>query len=155
MSTARKNDSAPLNLFTIAESGEFLIIRFAGVVYAGFPSPADDFFSVPVDLKSELMPHPDASYFIRVLGDSMQDARIDDGDLLIVDRSLRPWSGCIAICVLNGGFTVKHLEICGKSVRLLPANPALQPVDLVEGDELTVWGVVTYIVKKAGHGRTP
>ena len=148
MSTAKKNDSSPLKPFYIADTGEMIIIQTAGLVFASFPSPADDFSEGPIDLKQQLIPNPDASFIVKVSGDSMQSAQIDDGDVLIIDRSLRPSNGCIAVCFLNDGFTVKRLEIRGKSVRLLPSNPVFQPIDLVEGDELTVWGVVTYIIKK-------
>ncbi|MEO6760559.1 MAG: translesion error-prone DNA polymerase V autoproteolytic subunit [Saprospiraceae bacterium] len=125
-----------------------MIIQTAGLVFASFPSPADDFFEGPIDLKTELIPNPDASFLVKVSGNSMQAAAIDDGDVLIIDRSVQPTSGCVAVCFLNGGFTVKRLQIKGKSVRLLPSNPAFPAIDLVEGDELTVWGVVTYIIKK-------
>ncbi len=144
-----KNGSGPLIRFTAADDlGELLIIQTAGLVFASFPSPADDFFEGPIDLKTELIPNPDASFLVKVAGNSMREAAIDDGDVLIIDRSIRPTSGCVAVCFLNGGFTVKRLEIKGKAVRLLPSNPSFPPIDLVEGDELTVWGVVTWILKK-------
>lgn len=148
MHPARKDDSAPLKHFTIADSGKMLIIQTAGLLFASFPSPADDFFEGPIDLRAELIPNPDSSFIVKVSGNSMQQARIDDGDVLIIDRSVQPVNGCIAVCYLNGGFTVKRLEIKGKAIRLLPSNPAFSPIDLVEGDELTVWGVVTFIIKK-------
>lgn len=149
MHKARKNDSAPLKHFAV-QKGEIFIIRVDASVSAGFPSPAEDFFEGSIDLKSELMPNPDASFIVKVSGDSMQDAHIDDGDVLIIDRSVQPSNGCIAVCFLNGAFTVKRLEIRGKHIRLLPSNPAFQPIPIVEGDELSIWGVVTYIIKKPG-----
>lgn len=150
MPPARKNDSTPLKHFTLAATGEIIIIQTTGLVFASFPSPADDFFEGPIDLKSELLPNPDSSFLVKVTGNSMQEAHIDDGDVLIIDRSVSPTNGCVAVCFLNGGFTVKRLEIRGTAVRLLPSNPAFQPINLQEGDELTVWGVVTYIIKKPG-----
>jgi len=149
MRTEKQNAAwSVLRLFSVSKTSEIFIIRVAGHVAAGFPSPAEDFFEGPIDLRAELIPNPDASFIVKVLGNSMQDAQISDGDVLIIDRSVRPTNGCIAVCFLNGEFTVKRLEIHGKLVRLLPSNPAFQPIDLAEGDELTVWGVVTYVIKK-------
>ena len=148
MPATHKSDR-PLGRFTAADGlGETIIIQTAGLVFASFPSPADDFFEGPIDLKNELIPNPDASFLVKVAGNSMQESAIDDGDVLIIDRSIQPTSGCVAVCFLNGGFTVKRLDIKGKTVRLLSSNPLFQPIELIEGDELTVWGVVTYIIKK-------
>ncbi len=150
MPETHKSDR-PLRRFTAADGlGKTIIIQTAGLVFASFPSPADDFFEGPIDLKNELIPNPDSSFLVRVSGNSMLEAAIDDGDVLIIDRAMQPTNGCVAVCFLNGGFTVKRLEIKGKSVRLLPSNPAFQPIDLVEGDELTIWGVVTFVIKKMG-----
>jgi DNA polymerase V len=73
---------------------------------------------------------------------------IHDGDVLIVDRSVKPKNGLVAVCYLNNCFTVKRMEMKGKSIRLLSANPAFAPIEIQDGDELTIWGVVTYVISK-------
>jgi len=150
MRTERKKDSlAGGRLFTLAQTDEILLIHVDGSVCAGFPSPADDYFETRIDLKRELVKNPDATFVIRVQGDSMTGDGIDDGDVLIVDRSLKPRNGAIAICYLGNAFTVKRLEMRGLRIRLLAANPAFAPIEIQETDELTIWGIVTYVIKKS------
>jgi DNA polymerase V len=149
MGTERKKDSfAEDRLFTLAPSDETLVIHVEGSVCAGFPSPADDYFETRIDLKRELIKNPDATFVLRVQGHSMTGDGIDDGDVLIVDRSLKPRNGAIAICYLNNAFTVKRLELRGGRVRLLAANPDFASIEVQETDELTIWGLVTYVIKK-------
>ena len=116
-------------------------------VKAGFPSPADDFLEQPLDLNRALIPNPAATFFVRVEGDSMRDAGIDDGDLLIVDRSVEPAVGKIAICFVDGEFTVKRLAREGAHWVLLPSNPKYRPIHIAEEEQLVIWGVVTYVIK--------
>lgn len=149
MRTERKKDSlAEGRLFALAQTDEILIILVDGSVCAGFPSPADDYIQSRIDLNRELIRNPDATFGIWIQGDSMQGDGIDDGDFVLVDRSLEPINGAVAVCVLNQDFTVKRIEKKGKRIRLLPANPAFEPIEIQEGDELTIWGVVTYVIKK-------
>jgi len=109
----------------------------------GFPSPADDFIENRLDINAHLVKHPAATFFVRVQGDSMQDAGIHDGDILVVDRSLEPVNGKVVVAVLDGEFTVKRLEIRGDTMRLLPENGAYHPIEITDGMELTIWGVVS------------
>lgn len=148
MREARKKDSLPLQLFTAAPSDDVFIIHLDGAICAGFPSPADDYLETQINLNAELIRNPDATFVVRVQGDSMSGDGIEDGDVLIVDRSVKPKDGSVAVCYLNNAFTVKRMEKKGKSIRLLSANPAFAPIDIQEGDELTIWGVVTYVIKK-------
>ena len=87
---------------------------------AGFPSPAEDYFEQALDLHELLIDHPAATFFVRVEGDSMRDAHIYSGDILIVDRSLTAQNGKIVVALLNGSFTVKRLKIKGKKIFLIP-----------------------------------
>ncbi len=149
MTTEGKNDSlAGVYFYTLSFARKTLIIRVDGVIYAGFPSPADDYFQSRIDLNVELIRNPDATFGIWVKGDSMQDDGIESGDFLLVDRSLIPDNGVLAVCVLNNDFTIKRIEKKGNQVRLLPANPAFAPIEIREGDELIIWGIVTYVIKK-------
>lgn len=113
-------------------------------VAAGFPSPGDDFADGTLDL-NDLVKHPSATFLVRVNGDSMTGAGIDDGDLLIVDRSRDPKHGHIVIAVTHGEMTVKRLERRGQRWWLIPANEAFPPIALPEDGE--IWGVVAHTIK--------
>jgi DNA polymerase V len=115
-------------------------------VPAGFPSPADD-VKDKIDLNEHLIRRPESTYLVRVQGDSMIDAGIFDGDLLVVDRSIEPTTGDIVIAVVNGDFTVKKFYKSGRIVELLPANPKYKKITFAEGSELEIWGVVTNSVR--------
>ncbi len=116
-------------------------------VSAGFASPAQDFMEVRVDLNEELSQNKTTTFYIRVSGNSMINAGIDDGDLLVVDRSLEPADGKVAICLIDGEFTVKRLKRDTGCLYLMPENPAFAPIKVSEENQFTVWGIVTYVIK--------
>lgn len=117
-------------------------------VSAGFPSPADDFLEPPLDLNRTLVRNPAATFFARVAGDSMQDDGIADGDLLVVDKSVEPYDGCVAVCFIDGEFTLKHLRLSGEKIILEPANKRYKPIEIGRDDDFAIWGVATYAIKK-------
>lgn len=123
-------------------------------VAAGFPSPAEGERRSILDLNGLCVRHPLATYYVRARGDSMVGAGIEDGDILVVDRSLRAASGDVIIASLGGEFTVKRLEIKGRKARLLPENPAYPPLDITPEQQAEFFGVVTWVVKpmKRRHG---
>ncbi|WP_243839974.1 translesion error-prone DNA polymerase V autoproteolytic subunit [Rathayibacter sp. PhB151] len=112
-------------------------------VPAGFPSPAQGYYSGPVDLNRHLMRDPTATFLIRVSGDSMTGIGIYDGDELIVDRGLDAHDGDVVVAIVNAELTVKRLLLHGDLIALAPENPAYPVITLSELDELSVWGVVT------------
>lgn len=120
---------------------------YASRVAAGFPSPADDYLEGPLDLNQHLAPHPAATFIVRVEGDSMTGAGIRHGDLLVVDRSREARSGAIVVAIVHGELTVKRLRIERGRVRLEPENPAYAPIELGEGSDLVVWGVVAHAIR--------
>lgn len=120
---------------------------FSGIS-AGFPSPANDYLEGSIDLNTELISNPEATFFGRVKGLSMKDAGITDGDVLIVDKSVEPRDGMIAVCFLDGEFTLKRIRIAHNSVTLYPANEQYQPIVVTAENEFLVWGIVTYVIKK-------
>jgi DNA polymerase V len=135
--------------------------KVAGSVVAGFPSPAEQYQETPLDLNELLVKRPAATYFVRVEGDSMVGAGIRDGDLLVVDRSLRPADGDIIIACVDGDFTVKTLRVGGNreegrgnreegagNIRLEPANPKYQAIVLRPGQELDYFGKVTACIHR-------
>ena len=121
--------------------------QYACRVAAGFPSPADDHLEGPLDLNAHLVAHPAATFVVRVEGDSMTGAGIRDGDLLVVDRSREAKSGAIVVAVVDGALTVKRLRVGRQGVRLEPENPAYKPIEVREGAELVIWGVVAHAIR--------
>ena len=119
---------------------------FLSRISAGFPSPADDYVEGRLSLDGHFIPRPEATFFLRVQGDSMVGAGIHDGDLLIVDKSLEPRHGSIVIAEVHGELTVKRLYRKNGEIALLAENPAYRPIPISEESRLVVWGVVTNVV---------
>lgn len=119
---------------------------YASPIAAGFPSPADDHLEDALDLNEHLIRHPAATFFVKVQGYSMTGAGIHHGDLLVVDRSVEPKDGAVVIAVVNGELTVKRLRLDAGRVWLVPENPDFQPLEIRDGMDLTIWGVVAHVV---------
>jgi DNA polymerase V len=118
-------------------------------VEAGFPSPADDHLERGIDLNEELIRNPAATFLVRVKGESMRDAGIHAGDVLIVDKSLTPTDRKIVVAMIDGNFTVKRFRKRGGQVFLEAENPEFPPIEVTEGQELSIFGVVSYIIHQA------
>lgn len=134
--------------YTRAMADEPKIPFFAEGVAAGFPSPAVGELNGTLDLNQLCVRHPAATYYVRARGDSMTGAGIDDGDILVVDRSVTVTNGAIIIAALDGEFTVKRLEMHERKVRLLPENQAYQPIEITPSSGAEFFGVVTFVIKK-------
>lgn len=119
---------------------------YSSHVQAGFPSPADDYIECNLDLNHHLIQHPAATFFVRATGDSMIQAGIQSGDMLIVDRSLEPAHGKIVIAAIDGELTVKRLSCKEGQVQLVAENPNYPPLDITAAQELVIWGVVTHVI---------
>jgi DNA polymerase V len=119
---------------------------FLARVSAGFPSPADDYLEGRLDLNEHLVKHPAATFFVRAAGDSMIGAGIHSGDILVVDRSLDPGANSVVIAVINGDLTVKRILRTGGKLFLAPENPLYHAIEIREGMEFEVWGVVTSVI---------
>ena len=124
-----------------------LIVSMIPAISAGFPSPAADFIDAEIDLSRELVRNPSTTFFGKVRGNSMTDAGIDDGDILIVDKSVETSDGRIAVCFVDGQFTVKRLKIEKDVVWLVAENDKYPPIKVTSGQELTIWGIVTSVIK--------
>ena len=118
-------------------------------VEAGFPSPADDHMERGIDLNEELIRNPAATFLVRVKGESMRDAGIHAGDVLIVDKSLTPTDRKIVVAMIDGNFTVKRFRKRGGQLFLEAENPEFPPIEVTEGQELSIFGVVSYIIHQA------
>jgi len=117
-------------------------------ISAGFPSPADDFKEIRISLDKELVKNKEATFYAKVSGDSMIGAGLDDGDLLVIDRSLSPENGKIVICFIDGDFTVKRIKKEKDKLYLMPENKKYKPIEIREDNELIIWGIVEYVIKK-------
>ena len=117
-------------------------------ISAGFPSPADDFKEIRISLDNELVRNKDATFYARVSGESMVGAGLDDGDLLVIDKSLSPENGKIAVCFIDGDFTVKRIVKEKGKLYLKAENKKYKSIELSEESELIVWGIVEYVIKK-------
>ena len=115
-------------------------------VEAGFPSPADDYVETSLDLSDHLIQSEEATFFVRVAGNSMTEAGIHDGDILVVDRSVEPEGGDVVVAALDGELTVKRYDVRSGHPYLLPENEAHDPIPIEPGQELVVWGVVQHVI---------
>ena len=117
-------------------------------ISAGFPSPAGDFKQERISLDRELIKNKEATFFARVNGQSMIDAGLDDNDLLVIDRSLEPVNNKIAVCLIDGEFTVKRLKVEKGKICLQPENSNYKSIEITEENEFIIWGIVTNVIKK-------
>ena len=117
-------------------------------IHAGFPSPATDFMTQAIDLNKVLVMPPAATFYGRVVGDSMIDAGIEEGDILVIDKSLEAQDGDMAVCFVDGDFTLKYLRFHEGGLTLVPANDRYPSIEIGEGSDFMMWGVVTYVIKR-------
>ena len=117
-------------------------------IQAGFPSPAQDYISESIDLNREIVTHPASTFYGRVTGDSMIGDGIDSGDIIVIDRSLEPMNGDLAVCCIDGEFTLKRISIEPDKVWLIPSNEAFDPILVTPDLRFEVWGVVTHTIKQ-------
>ncbi len=169
--------ASPVDLGREAPAENHEVAFVEGGVHAGFPSPAQDYMNASIDLNRELVKHPAATFFAKVVGDSMIDAGVEEGDILVVDKSLEPSEGDMAVCFIDGEFALKYISfknhvVDGYGERhakkaskpgvsydilehqrmwLLPANPKYPPIEVTDANDFTIWGVVTYVIKKVTH----
>jgi DNA polymerase V len=136
-----------LSIYSILTTTQLNVSLIEGGISAGFPSPADDFLDSTIDLNKELIKHPSSTFYARVKGNSMKDLGIHNGDLMIIDKSLKPKTGNVAICYIDGDFTVKTIKIESKCCWLIPANDKYQPIKVTPENEFIIWGIVTNVIK--------
>jgi DNA polymerase V len=134
-------------IFYLSGEQSIFVVFYDGTVPAGFPSPADDYVEAPLDLREYLVRNPTATFVMRAKGDSMRDIGIHDGDLLVVDRSVKPTSGSIVVAALNGEFTVKTLRRINGHLQLEAANPNYEALPVDAEAELHIFGVVLHAIR--------
>ena len=119
-----------------------------GGIKAGFPSPAGDFDESKISIDQIVVKNQATTFYAKASGNSMVNAGIDDGDILVIDRSLEPSNFKIAVCCIDGDFTVKRIKIDDTGTYLQPENNDYEPIKITEENELIIWGIVTYVIKK-------
>ena len=133
--------------------GEFeekVDLLLAPGIRAGFPSPAEDYLRESLDFNRDLIRHPEATFYGKVEGDSMEDAGINNGDIAVIDRSVEPQHGDVVVGYVNGEFTIKFLDLTHREegyIELRPANKNYQPIRIDENTKFEVWGVVVWTIK--------
>ncbi len=140
---------ATINGLTAADNAG-LELEFADEIHAGFPSPAAEYAGERIDIVRELSRHPDTTFYAMVSGESMRDAGLQNGDIIVIDKSLTPKNGDIIVAAIDGEFTIKEfrMDSSGQCAWLIPHNEAYQPIRVTEEDNFSVWGVVTHCIHK-------
>lgn len=136
-----------LDILNVNAEGSLNVSFLDNKVPAGFPSPVQDSDSDSLDLNRELIHSPSSTFCARVSGESMIDCGIGDGDLIIIDKALTPHDGSIAVCYIDGDFTVKRISILDDGIYLMPANKNFRPIRVPDNSNFQVWGIVTHIIK--------
>ena len=135
-------DIFPVSVDTVLE-----IPVVSTAISAGFPSPALDFIDLSIDMNKHLIKRPSSTFYGRVKGQSMKDVGITDGDLLVIDKSITPKNDQIAVCYVDGEFTIKKIKFEQDVCWLIPANDAYQPIRVTSQNDFLIWGIVTHVIK--------
>ncbi len=145
--TLKLDSNKIINIFSALTDTALDLPIITEGISAGFPSPALDFVDLTIDLNKHLIKHPSATFYGRVKGSSLKNAGIDDGDLLIIDRSLEPTNGKIAICYIDGEFTAKRISVKKNELWLMPENDSYKPIKIEKENDFLIWGIVTHVIK--------
>lgn len=137
-----------LDFFIPSFDNPLTIPLISGGIKAGFPSPAADFDESKISLDRVLVKNHEATFYAKANGNSMIGAGIDDGDILVIDKSIAPQDNKIAVCFIDGEFTVKRIKIDIDCVYLMPENKQFKPIQVTQENSLIIWGIVTYVIKK-------
>ncbi|CAH0994795.1 Protein UmuD [Emticicia aquatica] len=142
------NKSLNIDFYSANISSELSLPFVDSGISAGFPSPAEEYLDLTLDLNQELVKNPSSTFYGRVKGTSMFEAGIYDGDVLIIDKSILPSNGMIAVCFIDGEFTVKRIRLQDNKCLLVPANKQYPIIEVNEDNDFKIWGIVTYVIKK-------
>ncbi|MEA5257136.1 translesion error-prone DNA polymerase V autoproteolytic subunit [Arcicella aquatica] len=142
------NTKGTLKIYAFSDETSLELPLIEGGISAGFPSPAADFLDTAIDLNKYLIKHPSTTFIALTDGVSMTDAGIADKDLLIIDKSIEPTDGKIAVCILNGEFVLKRLKVDQEGIWLMPANDNYKPTKVTEYYDFEIWGMVTFSIQK-------
>lgn len=147
MTALKLHSTTTLDIYSADTDSTLELPYVSQGISAGFPSPALDFIDITIDLNKHLIKHPSATFYGRVKGESMKEAGINDGSLLVIDRSIEPRDGKIAVCYIDGEFTVKKIKIEKGECWLMPANDKYKPIKITPENNFLIWGIVTYTIQ--------
>lgn len=147
MSAYKLHSSNNLDIYSAITDTELKLPYIDNGISAGFPSPALDFIDLSIDLNKHLIKHPSATFYGRVKGESMKDAGIHDGDLLVIDKSIEPKDNKIAVCYIDGEFTLKRIHFENNVCWLIPANEKYKPIKVTPENDFLIWGIVIHVIK--------
>ena len=137
-----------LKIYNPAFSSSLELLYADDGIRAGFPSPAQDYITETIDLNRTLIEHPAATFYARVVGDSMSEEGIEEDDILVIDRSLEGEHGDLAVCCIDGEFTLKRLRFMPDGrLLLMPSNRKYKPIEVTPESRFEVWGIVVYTIK--------
>src|SRR5690606_954573 len=145
--TLKLHNGNVIDIFSADTETELTLPFVDDGISAGFPSPALDFVDLSIDLNKHLIKNPSATFYGKVKGDSLKNAGIHNGDLLIIDRSLEPTNGKIAVCYIDGEFTAKRIKLEKNVAWLIAENENYQPIKVTEDNNFLIWGIVTHVIK--------
>lgn len=147
MKPLKLHSSPTIDLYSALTGTELVLPIITEGISAGFPSPAMDFVDLSIDLNKHLVKHPSSTFYGRVKGVSMKNAGIDNGDLLVIDKSIEPTNGKIAVCYIDGEFTLKRIKISKNEILLVPENEDYAPIKVTADSNFMIWGIVTHVIK--------
>lgn len=137
-----------LEFYKLTQNKATKLPLFDSPISAGLPAPAEDFIDKELDLNEFMIEHPTSTFFVKVSGSSMEGAAINDGDILVVDKSKSAYNKSIVVAFVNGEFLVKRILKHGNTFLLMPENPKYKPIKITKDIDFNIWGVVTFIIKK-------
>jgi DNA polymerase V len=141
------HSSKELDIYSTSTATSSEIPLISSGISAGFPSPADDFLDTAIDFNKTVIKNPATTFCGRVKGNSMKDLGIHNGDLMVIDKSLTPKNGSVAVCYIDGEFTVKTIKIEADCCWLVPANEKYKPIKVTKDNDFIIWGIVTNVIK--------
>jgi DNA polymerase V len=147
MGSIKLYSSSRLDIYSVSDETEMELPLVQGGIVAGFPSPADDFLDASIDFNKYLIKNKAATFSGRVKGNSMINAGIADGDLLVIDKSIDPSNGKIAVAFIDGEFTVKRIKIEDNRCWLMPENDDFKPIEVLPDNQFLIWGIVSHVIK--------
>ena len=142
-----KISSKTMDIFPVSIASNMEIPVLSTPISAGFPSPALDFIDLSIDMNKYLIKRPTSTFYGRVKGQSMKDVGISDGDLLVIDKSIAPKDDQVAVCYLDGEFTLKKIKLEKDICWLIPANESYQPIQVTSQNDFLIWGIITHVIK--------
>jgi len=147
MCASKLSSTSILEIYAVQSESVLELPVISAGISAGFPSPAMDFIDLTIDMNKHLIKHPSSTFYGRVKGVSMKNIGINDGDLLVIDKSITPINDKIAVCYIDGEFTVKRIKLENNCVWLIPENERYKPIKVTEENDFIIWGIVTYVIK--------